>query len=138
MAGGQPSAAGRLQEGGINDGRHRRRKRPASSGKTTKSEADRILGKRGRPLLDQIVEHMKQVAGEKGWPLKRIDICHWQDVEERDWELIDLIMVFDGDPSMASKYWWSYLKETGALKNRWSKFLRGKFIEKFGIGFEPS
>ena len=86
--------------------------------KTKKSEADRILGKRGRPLLDEMVEHMKQVADEKGWPLKRIDICYWQDVEERDWEIVRLVMVFDGDPDMAPEYWSSYLKESGALRRR--------------------
>ena len=106
--------------------------------KTKKSEADRILGKRGRPLLDEMVEHMKQVANDREWPLKRIDVCYWQDVEISKWELIRLVMVFGGNPDMAPEYWESYLSESNEFGKRLGKAKKKAFIEKFGMGFEPA
>ena len=106
--------------------------------KTTESEADRILGKRGRPLLDEMVEHLKRVAGEREWPLERIDVCHWQDAEIPKWELIRLVMVFGEDPDMAEEYWDVYLKESNEFGKRLGKAKREAFIKKFGIGFEPA
>ena len=56
--------------------------------KTNHSEADRLLGKVGMPVLDEVVEMLQQYAKENNWPLKQIDICYHQDMEFADWEEI--------------------------------------------------
>jgi hypothetical protein len=54
--------------------------------KTSRAEADRLLGKVGIPVLDEVVELLQQFAKENNWPLKQINIRYHQDMEFADWE----------------------------------------------------
>jgi hypothetical protein len=54
--------------------------------KTSRAEADRLLGKVGIPVLDEVVELLQQFAKENNWPLKQINIRYHQDMELADWE----------------------------------------------------
>ncbi len=50
--------------------------------KTKPSVVDRLLGHTGRPLLNQLLEQIKQTAEQRQWPLKTIKIDHYQDPEQ--------------------------------------------------------
>ena len=56
--------------------------------KTSQSEADRLLGEMGMPVLRDLIELLQQFAKVNNWPLKQIDICYHQDMEFVDWEEI--------------------------------------------------
>ncbi len=62
-------------------------------------------------MLDQWLEHTRQVASERKWPLKRIKVEHYQDEEYIDWEYILLVMDFDCPRKEAGKiFWQDYIK----------------------------
>ena len=62
---------------------------------TIQSEADRLLGKVGMTVLDEVVDMLQQFAQENNWPLKQIDICYHQDMEFVDWEEIHVRPVLE-------------------------------------------
>ena len=66
--------------------------------KTDPSEADRLLGKRARPVLDGIIELMQQAAIERKWPLKQINIRYRQDMEFPEWEILRVCAVLNANP----------------------------------------
>ena len=85
--------------------------------RTKRTTADRLLGDGGRLMLDQWLEHTRQVASERGWPLKRIMVEHYRDDEIWDWEYILLIMDFDCPRTEAKKLFWEcYIKEIVATR----------------------
>ena len=79
--------------------------------RTKRATADRLLGDAGRLMLDQWLEHTRQVAAEREWPLKRIKVEYYQDEEFTDWEYILLVMDFDCPRTKAKKLFWEdYIK----------------------------
>ena len=87
--------------------------------KTKQAVANRLLGDVGRPLLDQWLEHTKQVASEYQWPLKRISVEYYQDDEILDWEYIVLVMDFDCSSAKAEKIFWEdYIKGIVGAKQK--------------------
>jgi hypothetical protein len=79
--------------------------------RTKRATADRLLGDAGRLMLDQWLEHTRQVAAEREWPLKRIKVEYYQDEEFTDWEYILLVMDFDCPSDEAGKIFWEdYIK----------------------------
>ena len=63
--------------------------------KTAQSEADRLLGKVGMPVLDEVVDMLQLFSKKNNWPLKQIDICYHQDMEFVDWEEIHVRPVLE-------------------------------------------
>ena len=57
-------------------------------------------------MLEQWLEHTRQVAAEREWPLKRIKVEYYQDEEFIDWEYILLVMDFDCARKEAGKIFW--------------------------------
>ena len=79
--------------------------------KTRQATVDRLLGDEGRLLLEQWLEHTRQIAEEREWPLKGIEVEYYQDEEFIDWEYILLVMDFDCPSEKAGKIFWEeYIK----------------------------
>ena len=72
--------------------------------KTKPSAVDRLLGDAGRPLLEQLLERLRQTAEQRQWPLKAIKVEHYQD-PEIDWEYLLLVMDFDCPYKQAEALW---------------------------------
>lgn len=104
--------------------------------KIERSEVDRLLGKTGRILLDDVIRLMQHAAIDHMWPLKQIDICYWLDVEETDSEILRTVLVFEAHPDRAEQYWKSFLGLSDSFQKGLSKARRKMYIERFGIGFE--
>ena len=105
--------------------------------KTDPSGADRLLGKRARPVLDGIIELMQYTAIERKWPLTQINIRYRQDMEFPDWEILRVCAVLKGDPETAEGYYRAFLQdEATAFQKSLGKAEREKFIERIWFGFE--
>ena len=104
--------------------------------KTTESEADRLLGKSARPVLDQVIELMQQWSARHKWPLKQIDIRYRQDVEYPEWEVLMVDPVFRAVPEEAEQYLESFLGEVDLFQNNLGHAKRNKFIERVYFDFE--
>ena len=105
--------------------------------KTDTSEADRLLGKRFRPVLDGIIELMQQTAIERKWPLKQINIRYRQDMEFPEWEILRVCAVLKTDPATAEEHYRAFLRaEANAFQKSLDKAKRKKFIERIWFGFE--
>ncbi len=105
--------------------------------KTDPSEADRLLGKRARPVLDGIIDLMQHAAIERKWPLTQINIRYRQDMEYPEWEILRVCAVLKADPKTAEKYYRAFLQdEATAFQKSLGKVERGKFIERIWFGFE--
>ena len=105
--------------------------------KTDPSEADRLLGKRARPILDGIIDLMQHAAVERKWPLEQINIRYRQDIEFPEWEILRVCAVLKADPETAEEYYRAFLQdEANAFQKSLDKAKRGKFIERIWFGFE--
>ena len=71
---------------------------------TKPAVVDRLLGDAGRPLLNQLLEQIRQTAAQRQWPLKSIKLDHYQD-PEIDWEYLLLTMDFDCSWDEAEPLW---------------------------------
>ena len=57
--------------------------------KTTKATADRLLGKSGRPVLDNAISIANEVAARRKWPLKRLKVEYYEDPEVARWHTLN-------------------------------------------------
>ena len=106
--------------------------------KTTQSEADRLLGKVGMPVLDEVVDMLQQFAQENNWPLKQIDICYQRDLEFLDWEEIHVIPVLRLSFDDAEEHMSSFFVQVDKFQNQLSGPKREVFLEMVGFGFETA
>ncbi len=106
--------------------------------KTNHSEADRLLGKVGMPVLDEVVEMLQQFAKENNWPLQQIDIRYQRDLEFLDWEEIHVIPVLRRSFDDAEKLMSSFLDQVDDFQNQLSEPKREVFLEMVGFGFETA
>jgi hypothetical protein len=83
--------------------------------KTKQSVADRLLGKVGRPLFDQLLAKSQAMAAKRRWPLQKIKVDYYQDPEV-DWEYMILTLDFDCPRLRAEKLWVNYLKTVRAMR----------------------
>ena len=105
--------------------------------KTSQSEAHRILGKTGRPVLDQIVDRMQRYAKENEWPLDQINICYRQDIEYLDWETIGVSPVFRAPPDKGEELIGRYLREdASSFMDSLGKRQRRAYIRCIYFDFE--
>ena len=78
---------------------------------TDPAVADRLLGKEGRHLLDDVVDNIREAAIEHGWPLTKIDIDYHQDMEFEWWEYLLLVLHFDSPRPKSREYWVACLEK---------------------------
>ena len=72
---------------------------------TKPAVANRLLGVDHRPLLDEVIDRIRQAAIENQWPLTQIDIGYHQDMEFEEWEYLLLTLRFDCPRPEAEQYW---------------------------------
>ena len=77
--------------------------------KTTHKIANRLLGETGLPLLERTLALAQHIAAERSWPLKGINVTHYQDPEVA-WEYLLLVLVFDGSRVESENLWNEYLE----------------------------
>ena len=106
--------------------------------KTTQSEADRLLGKVGMPVLDEVVGMLQQFAKENNWPLQQIDIRYQRDLEFLDWEEIHVIPVLRLSFDEAEERMSSFFDQVDNFQNQLSEPKREVFLEMVGFGFETA
>lgn len=72
---------------------------------TTEAQADALLGKAGRPVLDWELERLSRLAAQHEWPLQHIRIEYYQDEEIETWQHLVLVLKFDCGAAKAEKLW---------------------------------
>ena len=102
---------------------------------TTEAVADRLLGKTGRPLLEQTLKLADNLAAEHEWPLKRIKVTHYED-PEIVWEYLLLVLVFDCGPVKADRLWEEFVNATEVIERGLNKQEREFFIRAINYEFE--
>ena len=105
--------------------------------KMKESEAKRLLGKAGRPVLDQVIDLMKRYANSQEWPVEQINICYAQDMEFPDWETIEVNPVFDAPPDKCEEYIHRFLQgEADKFRDALGKRQRRAYIRIIQFDFE--
>ena len=104
--------------------------------KTTQSEADRLLGKVGMPVLDEVVDMLQQFAKENNWPLQQIDICYHQDMEFADWEEINVKPVLRLPFEEAEECLGSFLDQVTIYQRGLGEVELEVFLSKVEFGLE--
>lgn len=102
---------------------------------TTEAVADRLLGKTGRPLLEQALKLADNLAAERRWPLKKIKVTHYED-PEIVWEYLLLVLVFDSGPVKADKLWEEFVNATETIERGLNEQERDFFIRAINYEFE--
>ncbi len=97
--------------------------------RTKRSEANRLLGKTARPVLDEVIELLRKVARERDWPLQRINIRYHQDIEFADWEMLIINPVFKARLEVAREYLLSFCQELDAFRDSLGKLKKRKFVQ---------
>ena len=102
---------------------------------TTPAVADRLLGRSGRPLLEQTLSLAKNLAVERKWPLVKIRVELYQDPEIA-WEYLLLVLVLDCDPRKAEMLWDEYLDATKLIEQQLNEQELDIFIKMIDYEFE--
>ena len=106
--------------------------------KAKPSVVDSLLGDVGRPLLNQLLERLRQTAGQRQWPLKAIKVEHYQD-PEIDWQYLLLVMDFDCPYDQAEAIWESCLEiVVGEMSRNLDEPLKDRFGDMIHYEFESN
>ena len=106
---------------------------------TDPAVADRLLGKEGRHLLDEVVDNIRQAAIANGWPLTQIDIDYHQDMEFEWWEYLLLVLHFDSPWKEAQRHSDDCLSTVvGDFQRNLEPALKSRFIKRMAYSFDSS
>ena len=98
--------------------------------------ADRLLGAEGIPLLDEVLDKIRQAAPQNGWPLTQIDIDYHQDMEFEWWEYLILTLRFDCPRPEAKEYWRACLRSVvKSMQDKLAPKEKELFIDRFDYVF---
>ena len=103
--------------------------------KTPQTTADRLLGKKLRPLWDDTLALTQNLASERQWPLKRILVELERD-DEIDWEYLVLVLVFDCSQAKAEKLWDQFMNALDAIDRNLNEPEKYKFIHATHYEFD--
>ena len=103
--------------------------------KTPQTTADRLLGKKLRPLWDDTLALTQNLASERQWPLKRILVELEQD-DEIDWEYLVLVLVFDCSRAKAEKLRDEFLNALNAIDRHLNEPEKSKFTQATHYEFD--
>lgn len=65
---------------------------------------ERLLGKRGIPLMHKVLDLVRTLATTQRWPLVRVDVRAIRDPEVEGWEYVLLVPVFGCSFDIADGY----------------------------------
>ena len=98
---------------------------------TKPAVADRLLGVDLRPLLDDVVDRIRQAALQQGWPLTKIEIDYHQDMEFEWWEYLLLTLRFDCPREEAQEHWGVCMRTVvKSMQQELGPLARNLFIDK--------
>ncbi len=106
--------------------------------KTKHSEVDRLLGKIGRPVLDDVLKLLQQFAKDNNWPLQQIDVCYHQDMEFSDWEEIHVKPVLMLPFEEAEECLGNFLDRVNIFQKQLDEPELDVFISKVEFGLETA
>ena len=106
---------------------------------TKPAVADRLLGARGRHLLDEVIDRIRQAAIENQWPLTKIEIDYHQDMEFEWWEYLLLVLHFDCHWEEAQQHCDDCLDQVvDPFQRELGPLAKHLFIGKISYGFDSS
>ena len=97
--------------------------------KMKESEADRLLGNTGRPVLDEVVELLQRFAKDNNWPLRHVGINYGRDMELADWEWIEVVPVLELPFDTAEECLGGFLDRVDIFQHSLSEQKRDIFIK---------
>ena len=101
--------------------------------KMKESEANRLLGKAGRPALDEVVELLQRFAKDNNWPLRQVGISYGQDMELANWEWIEVMPVLELPFDTAEECLGSFLDWLDIFQRSLSEQKKDIFIKMVGF-----
>ena len=106
---------------------------------TDPAVADRLLDAETRPLLDEVLDNIRQAAPEHGWPLAHIEIEYYQDMEFEWWENLVLVLYFDCPWEEAERHCDACLRTVvGPFYRKLEPEIQSRFVKRMGYDFDSS
>ena len=96
--------------------------------RTKHSEADQLLGKAARPVLDQDIELLRKVAQDRGVAATENQYPPPSRHGISDWEMLIINPVFKVQLEVAREYLLSFCQELDAFRDSLGKLKKRKFV----------
>ena len=97
---------------------------------------DRLLPVDLRPLLDEVIDRIRQTAIENQWPLTKIEIDYHQDMEFEWMEYLLLTLRFDCSRAEAEQHCDDCLDQVvDPFQGKLEPALKNRFIERMDYAF---